>query len=107
MRRGELAEEIFAEPPSFRRRAFIIPTCRRHRTFAIILTLDYTVTQTHAHLSLYIDHEADPSFVLPLRISELPIADADGLSWVGFTASTGLASMDVDLLSFAFEQHPE
>ena len=67
----------------------------------------HTVTQTHAHLSLFIDHEADPSFVQPLRISELPIADADGLSWVGFTASTGLASMDVDLLSFAFEQHPE
>ena len=39
--------------------------------------------------------------------AKLPIADADGLSWVGFTASTGLASMDVDLLSFAFEQHPE
>ena len=71
------------------------------------MRLLYTATQSHAHISLFIDHETDPSFVLPLRISELPIADEDGLSWVGFTASTGLASMDVDLLSFAFEQHPE
>ena len=30
----------------------------------------------------------------------------DGRAWVGFTASTGIASIDADLLSFSFCQWP-
>ena len=45
--------------------------------------------------------------LLRSHLDSLEIAtDAEGRAWVGFAAATGIASIDTDLLSFAFCQHP-
>ena len=54
---------------------------------------------------VFTNRAATPAFVTSVDLPAIGAVDADGLSWVGFTASTGLASMDVDLLDFAFCQH--
>ena len=59
-----------------------------------------------AWLSLYLDHETVPALALPLNLSDsLGLGAHQGRAWVGFTAATGVASMDADLLSFAFAQY--
>ena len=55
-----------------------------------------------ALLSVFIDHDALPAFAVPLDLAAHAAVGEDGHSWVGFTASTGLASMDADVLSFTF-----
>jgi len=68
--------------------------------------LKYTPLAGHAWLQLFLDHETFPALALPLSLSEAGVLDETGMAWVGFTASTGVASMDADLLSFAFTQYP-
>ena len=67
--------------------------------------LTYTVT-SEAWLLLYLDYEDVPAMGLPLALDEKGVFDEQGQAWVGFTAATGIASMDADLLSFAYTQYP-
>ena len=66
----------------------------------------YTAVEGRAWLHLFLDHETFPALALPLSLSDAGVLDGAGMAWVGFTASTGVASMDADLLSFAFTQYP-
>ena len=66
----------------------------------------YTAVAGQSWLHLFLDHETFPAFGLPLSLSDAGMLDEAGMAWVGFTASTGVASMDADLLSFAFTQYP-
>ena len=68
--------------------------------------VSYTVVTGHSWLHLFLDHETYPALALPLSLSDAGVLDEAGMAWVGFTASTGVASMDADLLSFAFTQYP-
>ena len=61
-------------------------------------------------LSIYVDHDPTASLMVPNLADHLgnsAFAGADGASWVGFTASTGVASMNADLLDFSFCARPE
>ena len=61
-------------------------------------------------LSIYVDNDPTASLIVPNlvdRLGDSTFAGADGTSWVGFTASTGVASMDADLLDFSFCARPE
>ena len=68
--------------------------------------VSYTAVADHSWLHLFLDHETFPALALPLSLSDAGVLDEAGMAWVGFTASTGVASMDADLLSFAFTQYP-
>ena len=43
---------------------------------------------------------------MPVNLRNAGAMDGTGRAWVGFTAATGISSIDADLLSFAFCQHP-
>ena len=63
------------------------------------------VRHTMGVLSVYLDHEEAPALQTHVDLAiDAGIAAAD--AWVGFTAATGVASMDADVLSFAFCQWP-
>ena len=57
-------------------------------------------------LYVFFDHEALPSLQTTVNLTAHGVTDSAGLAWVGFTASSGLASMDADVTSFAFCQRP-
>ena len=56
-------------------------------------------------LSVYVDL-LSPVLVTPLNLAGTLDLHNHGRAWVGFTAATGIASMDADLLSFAYTQYP-
>ena len=59
------------------------------------------VVYEKGELSVYIDHEEHP--LMRTRVDLPAIASGtDSLSTIGFTAATGAASMDIDVLSFSF-----
>ena len=71
--------------------------------------------QRHTVLAVYsggelrirFDGEELPSLsVENLDLAQHGVFDAQGKAWIGFTASTGISSIDTDLLSFSFCQHP-
>ena len=63
------------------------------------------VRHTMGVLSVHLDHEEAPALQTHVDLAiDAGIAAAD--AWVGFTAATGVASMDADVLSFAFCQWP-
>ena len=52
------------------------------------------------------NHESSPSLSLPIDLGTAGAYDADGNAWIGFTAASGITSIDTDLLSFAFCSSP-
>ena len=67
---------------------------------------DARVIYTEGRLTVHFDGEEQPSLVAPLNLAAAGAMDGNGRAWVGFTASTGITSIDADLLAFAFCQHP-
>ena len=59
-----------------------------------------------SQLSVYFDGETEPTLRADVDLRAAGAMDEAGRAWVGFTAATGVASIDADLLSFAFCQHP-
>ena len=57
-------------------------------------------------LSVRFDGEAEPTLSADVDLGAAGAIDSSGRAWVGFTASTGISSIDADLLSFAFCQYP-
>ena len=64
------------------------------------------VVYTHGRLQVSIDGERTPFLVVPVDLAAVGAMDARGKAWVGFTAATGISSIDADLLSFSYCQHP-
>ena len=57
-------------------------------------------------MQIKIDGEAVPSLTTRVNFTSAGAHDAAGNAWVGFTASTGITSLDTDLLSFSFCSSP-
>ena len=85
-------------------RSFAAPG-RRGR---LIDGLRHTVLALYAEgkLSVHFDGEAEPTLSANVDLGAAGAIDSSGRAWVGFTASTGISSIDADLLSFAFCQYP-
>ena len=65
------------------------------------------VVYSGSTLLIYFDGEAEPSFgVQDFHLDQHNAFDANGAAWIGFTASTGIASIDTDLLAFSFCRFP-
>ena len=64
------------------------------------------VVYTRRQLRVHFDHEPSPSLVTALDLAQEGIADGAGRSWIGFTAASGMTSIDADLLSFKFCSTP-
>ena len=64
------------------------------------------IVYTGKDLTVYVDSDPRPTLVTPLDLRALGVVGLDDLAWVGFTAATGVTSIDADLLSFAYCYEP-
>ena len=63
---------------------------------------DVVLAYTGKEISVRFDGEAAPTLLAPVDLAALGAVDGAGEAWVGFTAATGITSIDADLVSFAF-----
>ena len=87
------------------------PVARRLFTGSLLDGAAHTVRVRLARgaLSIFVDGDATAFLILPRLVHDFGDAfvGVSGRSWVGFTASTGVASMDADLIDFSFCARPE
>ena len=66
------------------------------------LAHDVQIVYTGQEISVRFDGERVPSLVVTADLAALGAVDAAGDAWVGFTAATGVTSIDADLVSFVY-----
>ena len=68
----------------------------------------HTATAVYApgRLQVYLDGEIQPTITANINLTAHNVADTQGKAWVGFTASTGISSIDTDLTAFSFCEFP-